>query len=217
MSSIFPASSLIIPGSADVLCWGCRGRWGCSLTWVSVVVPATLLSRLFWLRHRYPQRQDKISDGVGGNTSCCWLSQCSYSAVNVKSFKDPLVVVIWPQADYLNNLLSFALVTSHEEWDLSEERSRHPLDHPISLICEMRSSMAALFWGLVGVLPHPKLVVVPVNFGGACIIPANTSVCRIKTSWRSVGSLSHGQSLPRRFPGHVLDCILAWKWWRSYV
>lgn len=163
MSSIFPASSLIIPGSADVLCRGC---WGCSLTWVSVV-PAVLLSRLFWLRHSHPRRQNKISDGVGGNTSCCWLSQRCYSAVNVKSLKDPLVVVIWPQADYLNNLLSFALVTSHEEWDLSEERNRHPLDHPISLICEMRSSMAALFWGSVGFLPHPELVVVPVDFGGA--------------------------------------------------
>lgn len=162
MSSIFPA--LIIPGSAAVLC---RGFRGCSLTWVSVVVPSVLLSRLFWLRHSHPRRQDKVSDGFGGNTSCCWLSQRRYSAVNVKSLKDPLVVVIWPQADYLNNLLSFVLVTFHEEWDLSKERSRHPLDHPISLICEMRSPMAALFWGSVGVLPHPELVVVPVDFGGA--------------------------------------------------
>lgn len=158
---------MIIPGSADVLCWGFRGCWGCSLTWISVVVPAVLLSRLFWLRHSHPRRQDAISDGFGGNTSCRWLSQRRHSAVNVKSLKDPLVVVIWPQADYLNNLLSFALVTSHEEWDLSKERSHHPLDHPISLICEMRSPMAVLFGGSVGVLPHPELVVVPVDFGGA--------------------------------------------------
>lgn len=149
-TSIFPASSLIIPGSADVLCRGCRGRWGCSLTWVSVVVPAILLSRLFWLRHRHPRRQDKISDGVGGNTSCCWLSQCSYSAVNVKSLKDPLVVVIWPQADYLNNLLSFALVTSHEEWDLSkrEVAIRWTILSPWSAKCGLRwQRYSGVWWG----------------------------------------------------------------------
>lgn len=161
MSSIFPASSLIIPEGLQTFCAGDAGAAGAA-AWRGFL----LLSLRFCCLGcsgcgiDIPRRQDKISDGVGGNTSCCWLSQCSYSAVglNVKSLKDPLVVVIWPQADYLNNLLSFPLVTSHEEWDLSEERSRHPLDHPISLICEMRSSMAALFWGLVGVLPHPKLV-----------------------------------------------------------
>lgn len=146
----FPCLALIIPGSADFLCRGFRGCFGCSLTWVSVVASAILLSRLFWLRHSHPRRQDKISDGFGGSTSCCWLSQRRYSAVYVKSLKDLLVVVIWPQADYLNNLLSFALVTSHEKWDLSKEKSRHPLDHPISLICEMQSPMAALFWGSLG-------------------------------------------------------------------
>lgn len=217
MSSIFPATSLIIPGSVDVLCRGCRGRWGCSLTWVSVL-PAVLLSRWFWLRHSHPRRQDKISDGVGGNTSCCWLSQRRYSAVNVKSLKDPLVVVIWPQADYLNNLLSFALVTSHEEWDLREERSHHPLDHPISQ--DLRNAIfdGSAILGFGGGSAASGTCRGTCRFWrSSCIIPSNTSVRRIKSSWRSGGSLSHGRSLSRRFPGQALDCILARKWWRSFV